>query len=44
MNLRFYVFASGVNQGYEIEVSLRFRCVAPRVWELSDSLFASEMG
>ena len=40
MNLRLYSFASGVNQGNEREVSPKFLCVSPEVWELLHSLFA----
>ena len=43
MNLRFYLFVSGVNQGNGGgEVSSRFPCVTPGVWELSLSFIASK--
>ena len=44
MNLRFYLFVSGVNQGNEgREVNSRFPCVNPGVWGLSFSFITSEV-
>ena len=50
MNLRFYLFVSGVNQGNGgggkdggEGVSPMFHCVTPGFWDLSFSLIASEV-
>ena len=44
MNLRFYLFVSGVIKRMEREkVSSRFPCVIPGVWELSLGFIASKV-
>ena len=43
MNLSSYFFVPGVSQGNERESSPRFPYITPGVWELSHSLFASEV-
>ena len=43
MNLSSYFFVPGVSQGNEREASPRFPYITLGVWELSHSLFASEV-